>query len=183
MITLRTLITTVVIATSLSFMTGQASTETNSDSTEANLDTAVVHQSQTPSTAKGQIYLDNGSVKMKLSDGSLSWQISILHGGKGVVTNNIEIDLIDKDGFVIETLYSMCMESKPFSLTLFRGKNTLYFDVREIMTLIVKTKCMGKDFCNGYGVDKGELQIVGEDIVEWIKTATLSEYLTLTTSN
>jgi len=55
--------------------------------------------------------------------------------------------------------------------------------VREIKTLIVKTKSMGKDFCNGYGVDKGELQITGEDIVEWVKTATLSEYLTLTTSN
>lgn len=44
MITLRTLITTVVIAISLSLMTGQAATETDTDSTEANLDTAVVYQ-------------------------------------------------------------------------------------------------------------------------------------------
>ena len=75
------------------------------------------------------------------------------------------------------------MESKPFSLTLFRGLNRLHSDVMEIKILIVKTKSMGKDFCNGYGVDKGELQIAGEDIVEWIKTAAISEYLTLTTSN
>jgi len=176
MITLRTLITLAVIATSLSFTSSQASDETN-------FDTVSVSQPQATSTANGQVYIDNGSVKIKLSDGSLSWQISLLHGDTGIVTNNIEIDLIDKDGFVIETLHSMCMESKPFSLTLFRGMNRFYSDVREIKTLIVKTKSMGKDFCNGYGVDKGELQITGEDIVEWVKTATLSEYLTLTTSN
>ncbi len=176
MITLRTLITLAVIATSLSFTSSQASDETN-------FDTVSVSQPQATSTANGQVYIDNGSVKIKLSDGSLSWQISLLHGDTGIVTNNIEIDLIDKDVFVIETLNSMCMVSKTFSLTLFRGMNRFYSDVREIKTLIVKTKSMGKDFCNGYGVDKGELQITGEDIVEWVKTATLSEYLTLTTSN
>ena len=120
---------------------------------------------------------------MKFFDDSLSWQISILHADTGVVTNNIEIDLINKDGFVIETLYSFCVESKPLALTLFRGINTLHVDVREIKTLLVKTKSMGKAFCDGYGVNKGELQIVGVDLVEWIKTAILSEYLTLTTSN
>lgn len=160
MITLRSFIRLAIITTSLFFMSGQASADAN-----------------------GQIYIDNGSVKMKFLDGSLSWQISILHADTGVVTNNIEIDIINKDGFVIESLYSFCMESKPFSLTLFRGINTLHVDEREIKTLLVKTKSMGKDFCNGYGVDKGELQIVGLDLVEWIKTATLSEYLTLTTSN
>jgi len=91
--------------------------------------------------------------------------------------------LIDKDGFVIETLHSFCMESKSISLTLFRGMNRFYSDVRKIKTLIVRIKSMGKDFCNGYGVDKGELQNVGRDTAEWVKTATLSEYLTLTTSN
>lgn len=176
MIILRTLIALVVIATNLSFMSGQASGETNGNS-------LLVRQPQATSNANGQVYIDNGSAKMKFSDGSLSWQISILHSGKGVVTNNIEIDLIDKDGFVIETLHSFCMESKSFSLTLFRGMNRFYSDVRNIKTLIVRIKSMGKDFCNGYGVDRGELQIIGRDTAEWVKTATLSEYLTLTTSN
>jgi hypothetical protein len=157
-------------------MSGQASAETNSDS-------ALVSQPQATSTTNEQVYIDNGSAKMKLSDGFLLWQVTILYADSGVVTNNIKIDLIDRDGFVMETLHSICVESKPFSLTLFRGKNSFHSDMKEIKTLIVKTKSIGKEFCNGYGVDKGELQVVGEDIVEWIKTATLSEYLTLTTSN
>jgi len=161
MMTLRSLITPVIIATGLSLMSAQAFAEADSE----------------------QIFIDNGSVKMKLSDSSLSWQISLLHGDTGIVTNNIEIDLIDKEGFVIETLHSFCMESKPLSLTLFRGKHTVYSDVKKIKTLTVKTKSMGKDFCHGFGVDRGELQIVGVAIVEWIKTAILSEHLTLTTSN
>jgi len=162
MITLRSLITPAIIATGLSFMSGQAFAGAKSE----------------------QIYIDNGSVKMKLSESSLSWQISLLHGDTGVVTNNIFIDLVDKDGFVIETLYSFCMQSKPFSLTLFRGNNTVDSDVKEIKTLVVKIKSTSSEgFCHGYGIDKGELQIVGVAIVEWIKTATLSEYLNLTTSN
>lgn len=176
MITLRTFIALAIIATSFSFMSAQATAETNFDS-------VLVRQPQTTSTANRKIYIDNGSVKVKFSDGSLSWQVSILHADTGVVTNNIEIELIDKEGFVMETLYSICMESKPFSLTLFRKINTFHSDVKEIKTLVVKTKSMGKNFCNGYGVDKGELQIGSEDIVEWIRTASLSEYVTLTPSN
>ncbi len=164
--TLRTLIGPAIIATGLSFISGQASADTNSDS--------VLPQ---------KIYFDNGSAKMNFLEGSLSWQISILHADAGVVTNNIEIDLIDKGGFVIETLYSFCIESKPFSLTLFRGISTLHSDIREIKTLLVRIKSMGEDFCHGYGVNKGELQIAGEDLIEWVKTATLSEYLRLPTSN
>jgi hypothetical protein len=174
MITLRSLITPVIIAAGLSFMSGQAFAEAKADSVLVPKPTSKVDR---------HVYIDSSSVKMKLSDHTLSWQISILNADSGVVTNNIEINLIDKDGFVVNTLFSFCAESKPFSLTLFRGANRFDSDVREIKTLTVKTKSVGKNFCHGYGVNQGELQIVGEDLAEWVKTATLSEYLTLTTSN
>ena len=77
MITLRTLITTVVIAMSLSFMSGHASAE-------ANFDSVLVYQPQ----AK---WID--------SEGTLSWKTKVVNGTNDTAYYHVYLRILDSAGF------------------------------------------------------------------------------------